>query len=33
VGALAEGFAAILGVGCVSITLALLALRGRLRPR
>jgi ABC-2 type transport system permease protein len=31
-GALAEGFAAIAGVGLVSITLALLALRGRLRP-
>ena len=32
-GAIAEGLAAILGVGLVSITLALLALRGRLRPR
>ncbi|HSO95962.1 MAG TPA: ABC transporter permease [Acidimicrobiia bacterium] len=31
-GALAEGFAAIIGVGAVSISLALLALRGRLRP-
>jgi ABC-2 type transport system permease protein len=31
-GALTEGFAAIVGVGLVSITLALLALRGRLRP-
>ena len=31
-GAIAEGFGAILGVGFVSITLALLALRGRLRP-
>jgi ABC-2 type transport system permease protein len=33
VGAIAEGLAAILGVGLTSITLALLALRGRLRPR
>jgi ABC-2 type transport system permease protein len=31
-GALAEGFGAIAGVGLVSMTLALLALRGRLRP-
>jgi ABC-2 type transport system permease protein len=31
-GALAEGFAAIVGVGLVSIALALAALRGRLRP-
>jgi ABC-2 type transport system permease protein len=31
-GALAEGFAAIVGVGLLSMTLALLALRGRLRP-
>jgi ABC-2 type transport system permease protein len=31
-GALGEGFAAIVGVGVLSMTLALLALRGRLRP-
>jgi ABC-2 type transport system permease protein len=31
-GALVEGFAAIIGVAAVSISLALLALRGRLRP-
>jgi ABC-2 type transport system permease protein len=32
VGAIAEGLGAIVGVGLVSITIALLALRGRLRP-